>query len=112
MIEKIVKDYLTVTLGNVPVYLERQKTMPAKYVMIERTGSRRDNLITTSTFAVQSYDSSMFKAAMLNEDVKEAMDGLTVNKEVSSCKLNSDYNFTDTTTKEYRYQAVYDICHY
>ena len=23
--------------------------------------------------------------------------------------LNSDYNFTDTSTKKYRYQAVYDI---
>ena len=26
--------------------------------------------------------------------------------------LNSDYNFTDTETKEYRYQAVFDINYY
>ena len=26
--------------------------------------------------------------------------------------LNSDYNFTDVTTKKYRYQAVYDLKYY
>jgi len=32
--------------------------------------------------------------------------------EIGKVKLNSDYNFTDTVTKQYRYQAVYDISHY
>ena len=32
--------------------------------------------------------------------------------EIASVKLNSDYNFTDEETKQYRYQAVFDIKHY
>ena len=33
-------------------------------------------------------------------------------EQIVSVSLNSDYNYTDTTTKEYRYQAVFDIVHY
>ena len=65
---------------------------------------------------IQSYENSMQKAAELNEEVKhwmlDGMEGLITLNEVAQVQLNSDYNYTDTTTKEYRYQAVYDIIHY
>ena len=49
----------------------------------------------------------------LNEKVKEAMDELPWELDsVTRSKLNSDYNFTDTATRKYRYQAVYDITYY
>ena len=51
----------------------------------------------------------MLNAAVLNDKVKKAMDKMIELPEISSCKLNSDYNFTDTETKRYRYQAVYNI---
>ncbi len=54
----------------------------------------------------------MYEAAVLNEEVKEAVEGMITLDEVSKVSLNSDYNFTDTTTKEYRYQAVFDINYY
>ena len=31
---------------------------------------------------------------------------------VTKVSLNSDYNYTDTTTKHYRYQAVFNVTHY
>lgn len=31
---------------------------------------------------------------------------------ISKCTLNSDYNYTDTARKKYRYQAVYDIVYF
>jgi hypothetical protein len=37
------------------------------------------------------------------------MQGLIERDEVTKVTLNSNYNFTDTTTKEYRYQAVFDL---
>ena len=40
------------------------------------------------------------------------MEDLADLDEVSACRLNSDYNFTDTTTKHYRYQAVFDLVFY
>ena len=54
----------------------------------------------------------MLAAAELNERVKAAMDELADIDDVSACRLNSDYNFTDTTTKHYRYQAVFDLVFY
>ena len=55
---------------------------------------------------------SMYAAAKLNEEVKAIMKGIIELPEVSSCRLDSDYNFTDTATKKYRYQAVFDLVHY
>ena len=111
MIEKTLWEYLNESLA-VPVFLEIPKDRPAEYVAIEKTGSSRDNHINRATFAIQSISTSMYDAMALNEAVKEAMDGAIALPEVAKSKLNSDYNFTDTTTKEYRYQAVYDIVHY
>ena len=33
-------------------------------------------------------------------------------RELSGVRLNTDYNFTDTATKQYRYQAVFVIYWY
>lgn len=54
----------------------------------------------------------MYDAARLNERVKAAMDSAAELDAVSASRLNSDYNFTDTTTKRYRYQAVYDLVYF
>ena len=37
------------------------------------------------------------------------MEGMKALTNISSVKLNTDYDFTDEETKEYRYQAVYDL---
>lgn len=111
MIEVVVKSYLGTVLA-VPVYLEKPATAPAKYVLMEKTGSSRNNRLNSSTFAFQSYAASLYEAALLNEQVKAAADSLVTLNEVASVRLNSDYNFTDPATKQYRYQAVFDIKHY
>lgn len=111
MIELIIKKYLDGHL-SVPSFLERPETVPNSYVLFEKTGSSKSNYLPASTFAFQSYAPSMYEAAMLNEEVKEAVEGMIVLDEISKISLNSDYNYTDTTTKEYRYQAVFDINHY
>ena len=108
MIEKIVLDYLNDAL-NVPVYMEMPENKPDRFVLIEKTGSSRENHIDFATITIQSYAESLYYAATLNEDVKQAMDDIIALDTVSSAELNSDYNFTDTETKKYRYQAVYDL---
>ena len=111
MIEKIILDYLSQEL-SVPVYMERPESPPAQYVIIEKTGSAKRNQIYDATLAIQSYAPSMFEAAVLNETVKEAMESAISLSEICRVGLNSDYNFTDTAMKAYRYQAVFDITHY
>lgn len=111
MIEKIVLDYLDNQL-NVPVTLEYLEDLPEQCVVIQKTGSSKRNHLKTAMIAVQSVGPSLYDAAVLNEQVKDAMDGLITLPEVSKCELNSDYNYTNTATKQYRYQAVFDIVHY
>lgn len=111
MIELIILNYLKNTL-TVPVGLERPEPLPSRFVMLEKTGSGRSNHLKTSTFAFQSYAETLHETVLLNQKVMEAVDSLIELDAIGSVRLNSDYNFTDTTTKRYRYQAVYDIAHY
>ena len=113
MIEKTVLDYLKGTL-TVPVWMEipEGETLPDKYVLMEKTGSRSRDHIRSSTLALQSHATRMADAASLNEEVKQAMDDLISLNEICRSQLNSDYNFTDRSKRIYRYQAVYDVTHY
>lgn len=111
MIEEIVLKYLNNCLP-VPAYMEAPEPAPGKYVLLEKTGTSRRNYICNATFAIQSIANSLYEAAEMNEEVKAAMEKLPETENVSRCALNSDYNFTDTTTKKYRYQAVFDLVHF
>ena len=108
MIELIVLNYLKNVLGT-PVYLEIPENAPEQFILLDKTGSSRSNRIEFATFAIQSYAESMYKAAQLNDRVKAAMDAMPYTEDVGRVQLNSDYNYTDTTSKRYRYQAVYDL---
>ena len=113
IIEETIRNYLNEKL-DCDVWLEIPKgtVMPAEYVLVMKTGSSRENHINHAVVALQSYAASLLDAMELNEAVKEAMDALITQNSVSAAALNSDYDFTDTQTKAYRYQAVYDITHY
>lgn len=114
MIEKVIYEYLKNQLSgdNIPVHMERPEEKPSCYVLIEKTGGGEDNHIKRSTIAIQSINTSLFKTAALNEKVKDLMRAAISLDAISKVSLNSDYNYTDASTKEYRYQAVFDITHY
>lgn len=111
MIELVIKNYLDGHL-SVPSFLEFPENPPEKFVLFEKTSSGENNLLPNSTFAFQSYGPSMYEAALLNDELKKAVKNMIELNEFSKIKLNSDYNFTDTERKLYRYQAVFDMNHY
>lgn len=111
MIETIVLNYLSSVL-DVSCYMEHQENPPEKYIIIEKTGGGSTNKIESGTIAIQSYADTLYEAALLNEDVKRAMENIVILDDVSACTLNSDYNFTDTTKKQYRYQAVFNLVYF
>ena len=110
MIEKTVLEYLGSRL-DVIVRMEKDDNAD-RYVLIEKTGGSNDNFIYSTTLAIQSYAPSLYEAALLNEQVKGVMSELPLLNEVTRCELNTDYNYTDPATKQYRYQAVFNITHY
>ena len=117
MIEVKVVEYLMgkTSAGN-DVYAQRPESPQKKYIVIEKTGSEINNMIKSSTIAVQSIvDSkggSLLDAISLNDEVIQAMLNIITDDDIVKCDLNSDYNWTDSSTKEYRYQAVFEIIHY
>lgn len=112
-IEYTVLNYLNDALSdhNISAYLEEPYNPEDSYVLIEKTGSGDIDHINSATFAVKSYGKTMQDAIDLNELVKEIMEVFPESEKyfVFSCDLNSDYNFTDTETQRYRYQAVFEI---
>lgn len=111
MIEVLIKNHLDSKLEE-QVFLEKPSPSVGNYVVIDKTSSSKSNHLPSATIAFQSYGTSLYKAVELNERVKRAVESLIELDEIRGVKLNSDYNFTDTTTKEYRYQAVFDIKYY
>lgn len=107
-IEKTVLDYLAAQLTPIPVYMEVPEDPPATMVIIEKTGGAERDKIKTATLAIQSYAADLFAASQLNEAVKLAIKNADITS-LFAAKLNSDYNYTDTSTKRYRYQAVFDF---
>ena len=111
MIETLAIDFLRGRLG-VPVTLEVPEGASGTFVVLERTGSSRQNQIRQVTLAAQSYAPTLLQAAQLDDRVIEAMLQITELDAVAACRLERDYNFTDTETKKYRYQAVFSVTYY
>lgn len=117
MIEKIVYDYLASKL-SVPVFMELPEVpsadysaFPTEFVVIEKVGGDITDKIPSASIACQSYSlTSLYNAAALNETLHGVMDVMAANvTAISECKMTADTNFTDTSTKRYRYQCLYEI---
>ncbi len=107
MIEEVILNYLK---ENLDVFVGFEEPSDVQeYVLIEKTGGSINDYVESATIALKSYSDTLYNAAKLNEEVKTTMNNIVVLNEISSAKLNTDYNFTDTTKKKYRYQAVYDL---
>lgn len=101
-------DYLNSALA-VPAYMEVPADTASEFIVLDKTGSGESDHVQRATIAVQSIGPSLLRAAEINDSVITAMRGIASLPDVSGCYLNSDYNYTDTETKRYRYQAVFDI---
>jgi len=110
LIEAIVISHLASELKTDNVFAERPEVPPDKYYVIEKTSAGKKNFVDRATIAVQSVSSgSMLEAAQMSRDAEKAMESLISVANVSAARLNSAYNYTNPDTKEYRYQAVFDI---
>lgn len=119
-IEEFVISYLNTALsvtvpGNpptvlaIPVYGDVPSPVPDQFVTVEMTGASEENKIRYATIAVQSWDVSRDAASNLNIMVITAMEAIISKDEISSCSLDSSYNYTDLTRNKPRYQAVFSV---
>lgn len=115
LIEEIILSYLRDEIA-LPAYAEEPEKPPSRYMLIERVGSGGDGAAHATAgamIAVQSISAkSLIQAALLNEQVKQAMWKLEAHDRVCKVRCNSDLNFTDPETRRYRYQALFEITYY
>jgi|SRR5690625_78513 len=111
LIQEVIVGYLNENLP-VPAYTQKPQNAPNRYVLLEKTGSGKGNHLPSATIAFQSYAESDYEAGKLNEILKKVVENMIELSVMRYVNLNSDYNFTDTTKKEHRYQAVFDIGYY
>jgi hypothetical protein len=117
-IEEFLIEKLGQALEPFPVLLEepehdpRPSMDPAEYYVLQKTGSNWNDHIIDSTIAIQSYAGTRLRTIQLNEALKDAVEDLLQYDEIIGIELNSDYDFTDTSTRRPRYQAVFVITHY
>ena len=107
-IESFVLDYLDGAM-QIPVTGNVPSPMPQSFVTVEQTGSSVRNYIPHAEIAVESWAPTRSEAMALGETVKQAMAGITAHWEVSSCKLRTSYNDSDSATKTARYLSVFEI---
>lgn len=111
LIEEFIINYLNENM-SVSAHTEKPQNAPKRYVLIDKTGSSKTNHLPNAIIAFQSYAESDLEAARLNKELKDVVEQMVELNEIRGLTLNSDYKFTDTTTKEHRYQAVYEIRYY
>ena len=109
MIEETVLNYL-ISKGFCAVMEE--EGLEGDYLVIEKAGGSGDKMLSNSVITIQSYSKSLAGAAKKKKKMINAMYGIIELPEICRCELNSNYNFTDTARKRYRYQAVFNITHY
>ena len=93
MVEVTLLNYLKDVFedDNIPVYPERPEKRPTtEYIVMEKTGGTKTNLIPANTFAFQSYGPTLYKASVLNERVKTAVENAVELEEISSVTPSSN----------------------
>lgn len=117
MVESTVINWLNAN-GFTAYGSEPQSTYPNEnfsrdiFCVVQKTGGGVSNRIRQATIAVQSYAPTLAVAAELNEAVITVMERMIELDGVTAVKLNSDYEYTKESTKQPRYQAVFDIYYY
>lgn len=111
MIIKDILDYLSDELTE-PCYCEEPDAPPSSYVLLDQKGQSKTEHIYYTRLAFNSIAPTMYEAAELAERVIAAVESAIELDSVCKIELNSNYNFTDTSSKRYRYQTLFDITHY
>lgn len=111
MIEEIIIDYLSKAL-SVPVYAEIPKKKSEQYIIVEKIAGGLVEKIKASSVSVYSYSSTQYKAAELDEVVRNTMLDIVSLDNISSCKVGGESRSNDVLNKEYRYETIFNLYHY
>ena len=117
--EEIMINYLTenaIAGIGTHIYAEKPVDQEDAYILIRRTGgSERDYirsyLMITEVCVRRDEENGLTKlyAAEIFEELLQKMRSIADTTALYGCHKNSDYDATDPESKEYRYQALWEI---
>lgn len=112
MIEVVVREYLSRKM-DIPIFLEHQEQEPKEFIILEKVGASSRWGLKESRIAIQSYGASLYKAAIVADEVANSLEELVEYRDIVSVQIEAGpYHFSDLETKRYRYQLVVEIKHY
>jgi len=109
IIEKTIRDFLSSRL-NVPVYCERPEKKPEAFVIVSKAGSSRTDRLNRANISILANAGTLYDAMTLDQQIKDIMDADDIPD--VNCVFEGDYNYTDTASKTYRYQCIYNTYYY
>ena len=111
MIEVTLRNYLEDKL-SVPVCMEVPKSIPASYVLLQLIDSGRIDHIDAATFSVIARGDSLYSAAQLRDEVKDALfDAITLDC-ISHVDQGGEISGIDSANKVYQYELTFNFYFY
>ena len=109
IIEKTVLEYLQEQLNTADVYPEIPEEIPDTFIVIDVIDRGKADHIDAVTMEIWSYAKTKYEAALLDEQVREAMDNMAVLPEIGSSTIGGGNDSNDKALKRYRYRCYYNI---
>ena len=109
---KYLKDWLSINGQDTKVYTEYPSNPPASFFVVDLIGTSGSVFVYDTTVAIQAWSASKLGAATMMEQIKRAMVDIISQDRIIRCDLQSMYPFPDMDSKQYRYQAVFELKHY
>ncbi len=107
MIEQFVLEYLKTKLDMTDIYVEIPQNIPDQFAVLTVVDRGKTNQINAVTMEIESYGSTKYKAASLDESVRGAMED--INEEDCACRFGGGNDNPDTTIKMPRYRSYFNI---
>ena len=110
-IEETVISYLAgAGIANGKIYAEVPLDPDEKYVLVQRSsGSYQNQIRHIGLYTEVRCRTSKLEAAQLHEEVIAVMREIRNSTPIFRCEMISDYDAMMTETKEYRFQALWEI---
>lgn len=109
LIEPLVLQYLKNKLDMSEIYVQLPDTLPDQFAILTVIDRGKTNQINAATIEIESYaKKSKYDAAVLDESIRDAMDEIGDDEDVS-CRFGGGNDNPDETLKMYRYRSYFNL---
>lgn len=108
IIETIVLDYLTANL-SVPAATEIPTGDFTDCVVFRVTDRDKRNHLEMATLEFESFSTSKYNAAVIDEELRQVMEEIVELNEISASKFGGGNDEIDSTLKRYKYRSFFNL---